>query len=126
MVQHHDGAFRGGLGPGQGVFQGFDLIDEGFPFIPGKIQQLVAITFGPADRPALWMSAWGKPTNKVAIRAPSASMRLVISCRSLLGKLAVPWRITWGSMGRLPQAMVGMLRPASISNNGRPVRSAVS
>ena len=58
--------------------------------------------------PALRMSACGKPTNRLAHSAPSASIALQRACSERLGSSAVPWRITCGSIGRLPQAVVGL------------------
>ena len=77
-------------------------------------------------RPALRMSACGKPTNRLAHNAPSASMALQRACSERFGSSAVPWRITCGSIGTLPQAVVGRTSPLSMRINAVPARRPVS
>jgi hypothetical protein len=91
---------------------------------PGFVQQFVAqlhcqisvvVVQITALRPALRMSACGKPTNTdAASTLPLCSRSMQRACSERFGSAWVPWRITCGSIGRLPHTMVGRTSPRMV------------
>ena len=98
-----------------GTHSGRDTPDKARAFLRGSRVKLCSVVGFPLGAqtpatPAQASTAGTSPTNTLAASAPSASICLQRACNALFGSSSLPWRITCGSIGRLPQAMAGAVK----------------